>query len=288
MNYILEIKAFYDWLETNQLPTSAIALWHALMHIANKTGWQDNFAVAVVVLEIKTGLKKRAIINARTTLQNKGLISFSSRGGNQSATYQMHSLVALKDTQIGTQAEYKNFECIKSTQSDPQYSPQHDPQSDPQSDPINKQNKTKQNKTIYISSSETLDEGRSVPVFDTDSFEMLASRYLRDNILERIPHARVPKDERGLQKWAVHIERLKRLDGLNENDIRALIKFATTDTFWQANILSTAKLREKKDTLYAQMKAGKGREQKVGGDMDFSNLPKGAKGLYEWIQKQGD
>ena len=114
MNYILEIKAFYDWLEVNQLSTSAIALWHALMHIANKTGWQDTFTVAIVVLSTKTGLEKKAIYNARVALQNKGLISFQTRKGKQSTIYQIHSLVALKETQTGT---------------------------------INKQNKTKQNQT---------------------------------------------------------------------------------------------------------------------------------------------
>ncbi len=103
MNYILEIKAFYDWLEVNQLSTSAIALWHALMHIANKTGWQDTFTVAIVVLSTKTGLEKKAIYNARVALQNKGLISFQTRKGKQSTIYQIHSLVALKETQTGTQ-----------------------------------------------------------------------------------------------------------------------------------------------------------------------------------------
>lgn len=118
MNYILEIKAFYDWLEVNQLSTSAIALWHALMHIANKTGWQDTFTVAIVVLSTKTGLEKKAIYNARVALQNKGLISFQTRKGKQSTIYQIHSLVALKETQKGTQTGT-----------------------------INKQNKTKQNQT---------------------------------------------------------------------------------------------------------------------------------------------
>lgn len=40
MNYIAELKAFYDRLELNPAPSPAIALWHALMSIANKTGWQ--------------------------------------------------------------------------------------------------------------------------------------------------------------------------------------------------------------------------------------------------------
>ena len=131
MNYILEIKAFYDWLEVNQLSTSAIALWHALMHIANKTGWQDTFTVAIVVLSTKTGLEKQAIYRARTMLQNKGLISFKTRTGKQSTIYQIHSFASLKETQ-----------------SDTQTNTQTDTQGDTQTDTINKQNKTKQNKNI--------------------------------------------------------------------------------------------------------------------------------------------
>ena len=89
MNYITQINGFYIWLETNELSASAINLWHALMHIANKTGWQDNFTVAMSVLEIKTGLQKQAIQRARVQLRDKGRISFKSRSGNQSAVYQL-------------------------------------------------------------------------------------------------------------------------------------------------------------------------------------------------------
>ena len=123
MNYILEIKAFYDWLEVNQLSTSAIVLWHALMHIANKTGWQDTFTVATVVLSTKTGLKKQALYNARVALQNKGLISFKIRTGNQAAIYKINS-----------------FASVKQTQSDTQLQPQTQTQLQPQTDTINKQN----------------------------------------------------------------------------------------------------------------------------------------------------
>lgn len=125
MNYITQINGFYIWLETNELSASAINLWHALMHIANKTGWQDNFTVAMSVLEIKTGLQKQAIQRARVQLRDKGRISFKSRSGNQSAVYQL----------------------IPIPERENDFHPQSDTQSDTQSVPINKQNKNKQNKT---------------------------------------------------------------------------------------------------------------------------------------------
>ncbi|WP_352404487.1 helix-turn-helix domain-containing protein [Sporanaerobacter acetigenes] len=93
MNYIKELNAFYDWLETNSLSTSAIALWHALMHINNKTGWAEEFGVAASVLCIKTGLSDRTIRNARNELKQKGRIDWRSRKGNQSAIYKMISFM---------------------------------------------------------------------------------------------------------------------------------------------------------------------------------------------------
>lgn len=93
MNYIAEIKAFYDRIELSPLPSSAIALWHALMSIANKTGRQQEFTVAVSVLVLKSGLNAQAVKRARNRLAQDGFITWKSRGGNQSAIYHLNSLV---------------------------------------------------------------------------------------------------------------------------------------------------------------------------------------------------
>lgn len=95
MNYIRELNAFYDWLETNSVSLSAFALWHVLMHIANKGGWPDEFAVAVSVLCAKTGLSPRAVYDARNELKVKGRIEWWSRKGNQSAVYRLIPLSAI-------------------------------------------------------------------------------------------------------------------------------------------------------------------------------------------------
>ena len=136
MNYLLEIRAFYDWLETNKLSTAAIALWHALMYMANKTQWQDTFAVAMSMLEIRTGLKRQALYDARNQLKNSGRISFESRSGNQSSVYRIVPFVSEIQTQTHTQEHTQ--------------SPTYDPN-------INKLNKTKRNKTKDISKASALD-----------------------------------------------------------------------------------------------------------------------------------
>ena len=94
MNYIAEINSFYDWLETNSLSTSAIVLWHALMHINNKSRWIKEFGVASSVLCVKTGLSERTIRNARNELKQKGRIEWKTRGGNKAAIYQLIPLSA--------------------------------------------------------------------------------------------------------------------------------------------------------------------------------------------------
>lgn len=135
MNYIAELNAFYDRLELNPLPSPAIALWHALMSIANKTGWQEEFTVAVSVLVLKSGLNAQAIKRARNRLEQDGYITWRSRNGNQSAVYRMESLVV--------QNRYKNVP-QSVPQNEPQNEPQPVPQNEPQSVPINKQ---KENET---------------------------------------------------------------------------------------------------------------------------------------------
>ncbi|NBI29113.1 DnaD domain protein [Chengkuizengella marina] len=95
MNYIKEINAFYDQLELNDLSASAIALWHALMHINNKAGWAETFTVAASVLSVKSKLSERTISKARNELKQKGYIDFQSRKGNKAPIYKINSLTAI-------------------------------------------------------------------------------------------------------------------------------------------------------------------------------------------------
>lgn len=134
MNYIAELKAFYDRLELNPQPNTAIALWHALMSIANKAGWPDTFTVASSVLGLRSGLNASALKRARNKLATDGFIEWKSRGGNQSAQYRIKSLVV--------QNKYEN-----EPQFEPQTEPQNEPQFEPQTEPINK-HKQKQIKEV--------------------------------------------------------------------------------------------------------------------------------------------
>lgn len=145
MNYILEINAFYDWLETNKVSDSSIVLWHALMHINNKCGWKREFAVAISTIENKTGMSKSSILRSRNALAQAGRIVFRSREGQQSAVY---SLIAFHG----------------GAQSDTQTVTQTVTQSDTQTVPIPKLNETKLNETKVV------EAGASPPVVKKEKF----------------------------------------------------------------------------------------------------------------------
>lgn len=165
MNYIQEINAFYDWLETNPLSGNAINLWHALMATANKAGWINKFAVAISILEAKSGLNKKAVERARNELSQKGRIIWKSRSGNKSAEYSIISLCDKKGT--------KNV-----PQDVPQDGAQDVPQGVPQCGAINKLNETKLNET-------------SLPVSPVGEAEVSASKIkdLYNEICKNLPKA---------------------------------------------------------------------------------------------------
>ena len=88
MNYIKEIRAFYDSVNVKPLSTGQIALWHALMHINNKNNWSEWFSVPGITLELLTGLSRSAIFKNRNALKQAGLIEFKANG-TRAASYKM-------------------------------------------------------------------------------------------------------------------------------------------------------------------------------------------------------
>ena len=107
MDYIGEIKGFYDLMLTNQLSTGQIALWHGLMHICNKSHWTRQITVSNQVLESITGLSRKGVYKARNMLKQIGLIDFRANG-TKATTYTIKSVnevtAMVNSTQAGTQA----------------------------------------------------------------------------------------------------------------------------------------------------------------------------------------
>ncbi|CAM4018643.1 DnaD domain protein [Mesobacillus zeae] len=144
MNYIKLINAFYDRLETNSLSTSAIALWHALVHVNNKAGWQREFTVAVSVLCVKTGLSERTITNARNDLKIKGFLDFKSRKGSKSAVYKLSDLSANIAHKVSDNEDLSEIDA-DNLSGNPSCNVSDNLSCNPSA--LIKQNKTKENKT---------------------------------------------------------------------------------------------------------------------------------------------
>lgn len=160
MNYIKEINSFYDWLETNRVSKSAIALWQALMHINNKANWTQSFEVAISTLEFKTGFRKSELCEARNILAQKGRIKWKSRGGNLSAVYIIIPFCVHNTYTSLTTSVYANLTQIGT-----------------QKGTTNKLNKTKQNKEKIVKENEVND----ILISSTGEIKVLSS-YLFDTL----------------------------------------------------------------------------------------------------------
>ncbi|MBX6361973.1 MAG: hypothetical protein IRZ03_18105 [Acidobacterium ailaaui] len=128
MNYIKELNAFYDWLESNPMPSDAIALWHALHAVCNKAGWPKEFTVANSTLQAKAGLSRVKLDRWRGFLKDKGLILYKkSDKVNEAGKYTLipFNPIVQNDTQDDTQDDTRN-----DTQGDTQDVTQNDTQNE--------------------------------------------------------------------------------------------------------------------------------------------------------------
>ena len=83
---------------------------------------------------------------------------------------------------------------------------------------------------------------------DSDSYKLAS--YLFKKISERNPGHKQPN----MQQWCKHIDLMLRIDKRDKCEIAEVIAWCQSDSFWQNNILSTAKLREKYDQLNIKRK----------------------------------
>lgn len=92
--------------------------------------------------------------------------------------------------------------------------------------------------------------------FSSDSDEIRLSELLFSLIQERNPNHKKPN----IQTWAKQIELMMRTDNRSLPEMEQIIHWTQQDCFWQNNILSTAKLREKYDQLVLKMNEKKNKE----------------------------
>lgn len=113
-------------------------------------------------------------------------------------------------------------------------------------------NKKEKNLKKDKESKEDKPSSRKRPVYESDSIPYRSASYLLKKIKEHSPGIKAPN----LQQWANDMRLLIETDKREPITIANVIDWATSDGFWQTNILSASKLREKFDTLQGQMKRG--------------------------------
>lgn len=111
------------------------------------------------------------------------------------------------------------------------------------------------------------------PVYDKDSVHYKFAEYLLGKIIEWKPNFKKPS-EANLQSWADSFRLMMEQDGREKRSIFTVIDWATQDSFWQKNILSADKLRNKFDELEGKAKGdrqhgGKGKESSRRGRDDL-------------------
>lgn len=133
---------------------------------------------------------------------------------------------------------------------------------------INKNNKEMCDETSHTDYSENREEILRLT-------ELLYNKIIATNKIKKYKNN--PPD---LKKWAVHIERLHRIDGIPLHEIEAMIHFVYTDVFWGSVILSAQNLRDK----YARLEAARAKAQKTKKQDDFEITPvvKAPEGFVSW------
>lgn len=91
VNYLKELRSFYDYSLYNGVSTGEVALWYTLMAINNRLGWLDEFAVNNSILQQLTALSKSGLDYARNGLKQRGLIDYVPGRGNRPGKYRMIS-----------------------------------------------------------------------------------------------------------------------------------------------------------------------------------------------------
>ena len=85
--------------------------------------------------------------------------------------------------------------------------------------------------------------------------ELLAQRILENNPKSELRDEKLRG--RRTKAWIIDLEKMVRLDGWTNEEIRQLVEFSQCDQFWRTNILSAGKLREKRDQLKLKMEQQK-------------------------------
>jgi hypothetical protein len=105
---------------------------------------------------------------------------------------------------------------------------------------------------------DSLDKVSKVKTLPSEEDVDLA-RYLELHIRRNLPNFKKPD----ITKWADEIRKLREIDKRTPEQIKYVITWCQKDSFWKANILSTATLRKQWDKLEARIRSEASNKPKV-------------------------
>ena len=99
MDYLKEILAFEQWLETHYLPISPQLLWYKLVYLCNRSGWSEWVTVDNLRLMAAMQMGREAtLIKARDELIKAGLIEYRRGKKGCPNQYRLISLTNERNT----------------------------------------------------------------------------------------------------------------------------------------------------------------------------------------------
>lgn len=229
------------WLFEEKRTFSKFEAWvDLLMEVNHK---DNNFLLGNDLMELKVGQTVTSVrklcdkwgwSNTKVTqflklLQNEGMITYKSDTKKTVITIDKYEFY---------QHELKEETTPNTHEHDKKQTRKH----------TNKNDKNEKNEN------NELNNNSRKPVYDEIHFKL--SELLFNKILENNPNHR----KVNLESWAPHIRLMMERDKRTEEQIIYVINWVSSDSFWSGVILSTKKLREKFDTIIAQIKA---RQNKV-------------------------
>lgn len=265
MDYIKLNRKLVDWEWYGNINTCRL-----FIHMLLKANWKDGkfegkviprgaFVSSFPKLAEETALTMREIRTAITHLKSTGEVTCRSYSKYTVFTIKNYCLYQMSDMQNDSQAtDNRHSNDILTTT-------------------IEERKKERNNNNIIVAP--PAEPESATITFPEDSFEIRCVDMLIDSCLKTFPNSKVPGDISQKQAWAVHIDRMKRIDERSEEEILQALTYAITDGFWKSNIRSTKKFREKFETLIVQSK-GKNRNQPASNkfnnfkqnDYDFGSL----------------
>lgn len=244
-NYIKINRSMLDWEWYSDINTTRL-----FIHLILRANWKDGKFRGTTVPRgsVISSFRKLADETCLTEREVRTAISHLEETGE--VTHKGHSKYS-----VFTVVNYDKYQVID-TQIDKQ-------------ETSNRHSNDMQSTTIEEGKKGRRKEGNIKTSFVPSDFDLMCVNKLILSCKETVPNAKVPESDSEKAKWAVEIDRMKRLDNRTEEQIQKVLDYATTNSFWKSNIRSTKKLREKFEILYAQIMRGPDRKPVVKNNNNF-------------------